>query len=209
MLHPGHIKVGNAPAGHFAPEPFRDYAWAQLQAAPPWQPGTCFHPDCGCAFAPTRPWQIYCSPACARAGEAEMRRWGHRAALPLLCWRLGKYDTANAPRRDLARAAIWPAPPGAISASCRPSGCRTGGPGWGVSVQLSTDQKEILRLRVEAGVVDLNAALDDAVRFGIRPHVMMQKAGDACSVRVALQNPVPVNLVTTDPPPPSCNGTQT
>lgn len=96
---------GNGVARQALPERFRDYAHAQLQASPPWVPGVCFNPDCGRAFRPARSWQMYCCTACERAGTAEMRAWGHRCALPLLCWRMGKYERDDEALRDLSRAA--------------------------------------------------------------------------------------------------------
>lgn len=97
-------RLANALPRHVAPEAFRDFAGDDLTAAPPWQPGVCFNAGCGAAFTPARDWQVYCCKACERAGVAEMRRWGHRAALALLVWRLGKYAPPG-PQRTAARSA--------------------------------------------------------------------------------------------------------
>lgn len=90
---------------HFVPERFSTYAQPQLATCPPWVSGVCFNPGCGRGFQPSRDWQIYCCPACERVGTAELRAWGHRMALPLLVWRSGKYERADAGLRDLSRAA--------------------------------------------------------------------------------------------------------
>lgn len=89
--------LGNGVAPHFAPENFLVFAQPELEAAPPWTVGVCFNPACQKHFTPTREWQIYCSDACANVAKAEMRRWGHKMALPLLLHRIGKYE-----RRDEA-----------------------------------------------------------------------------------------------------------
>ncbi|WP_306150627.1 hypothetical protein [Roseovarius sp. MMSF_3281] len=89
---------------HFEVEPFRVFAEPELTAAPPWVPGVCFNPCCGARFTPAREWQIYCGAACEALVKAELRRWGHRAALPLLVWRMGKYQTKG-PVGDRTRAA--------------------------------------------------------------------------------------------------------
>ncbi|MFW2541516.1 hypothetical protein ACN2XU_02660 [Primorskyibacter sp. 2E107] len=39
------------------------------------------------------------------AGEAELRRWGHRMALSALVWRMGKYERQDDGLRDLAASA--------------------------------------------------------------------------------------------------------
>lgn len=101
----GGIQAAHAVPRHVAPERFQTYAYAELAACPPWDTGLCFNPACGARFQPARDWQIYCCPACERAGTAEMRAWGHRMALPLLVWRLGKYERSDAALRDLSRAA--------------------------------------------------------------------------------------------------------
>lgn len=92
-------------ARHILPESFASFAHAELQAAPPWVSGVCFNPACGADFTPRRDWQIYCCTACERAGVAELRRWGHRMALPLLVWRLGKYEARDGAVKDVTRAA--------------------------------------------------------------------------------------------------------
>lgn len=94
---------GNAVALHI--EPFVEYAFGELQAAPLIKPGQCFRPGCGAAFDPNRPWQIYCSAACREVDTREARSVGHKVALPLLAWRIGKYsdDPAIAARTRAAR----------------------------------------------------------------------------------------------------------
>lgn len=98
------VAAGNAVARRFEVEPFSVYAEPELAAAPPWVPGVCFNPKCSAAFAPAREWQIYCCAGCEAAVKAELRRWGHEAALPLLVWRLGKYE-AQGPVGNRTRAA--------------------------------------------------------------------------------------------------------
>lgn len=95
----------NAVPRHIQPEKFQVYASAELLAAPPWRAGVCFLPQCSRSFEPSRPWQIYCCGECERIGTAELRRWGHRMALPLLAWRMGKYEQHDEGVRDLSRAA--------------------------------------------------------------------------------------------------------
>lgn len=90
---------------HFEPERFQTYAAPELAAAPPWRAGRCFNAGCGADFVPSRDWQIYCCTECERAGVAELRRWGHRMALPLLVWRMGKYAPAESAQGELTRAA--------------------------------------------------------------------------------------------------------
>lgn len=97
-------KVANGVARHLEPERFQSFAFGELLECPPWQQGVCFHPECAQQFAPRRDWQIYCSTRCERAGTAEMRKWGHRMALPLLTWRMGKYEKHDDAVRDLTRA---------------------------------------------------------------------------------------------------------
>jgi len=96
---PGDMACANAVAPHSAgvepPESFIAFAFSELAEAPLGRPGTCFNPDCGRAFEPSRSWQLYCCEACKRAGTAELRMWGHRMALALLAWRMGKYETAD------------------------------------------------------------------------------------------------------------------
>jgi len=88
-----------------APEAFRDFAHQELALSTPWQDGICFNPSCGRAFNPTRRWQVYCCTACERAGTTEMRKWGHKMALPLLVWRMGKYEQHDEKTRALVKAA--------------------------------------------------------------------------------------------------------
>jgi hypothetical protein len=103
-------------ARHFVPDAFGVYAAQELLAAPVHRAGVCFNPSCGCAFTPARVWQMYCCANCERDSVAELRRWGHRMALPLLVWRLGKYERAdqavrartNAARRYISSAqTLW------------------------------------------------------------------------------------------------------
>jgi hypothetical protein len=101
----GGVAFAHGVARHMLPERFQTYAAAQLAACPPWTSGRCFNPACGRAFAPARDWQIYCSTGCERTGTSELRAWGHRMALPLLVWRMGKYERADAGLRDLSRVA--------------------------------------------------------------------------------------------------------
>lgn len=100
-----HMARADAVARRFDPEPFRIYAEPELTACPPWRDGICFNPACGASFSPARSWQIYCCARCEAAGKAEMRRWGHRAALALLVWRLGKYETRDGAVIERTRAA--------------------------------------------------------------------------------------------------------
>ncbi len=80
---------------HIVPEAFRDFAFAELTTAPLHWPGICFNPDCARDFTLARDWQMYCCMACERAGTAELRAWGHRMALALLTWRMGKYEARD------------------------------------------------------------------------------------------------------------------
>jgi hypothetical protein len=107
MGHPpsGDFGPANGVARHILPERFQTYAHAELSACPPWAAGVCFNPSCGREFAPSRDWQIYCCGPCERTGTTELRAWGHRMALPLLVWRMGKYERAEAGLRDLSRVA--------------------------------------------------------------------------------------------------------
>ncbi|SEN95268.1 hypothetical protein SAMN04488103_109175 [Gemmobacter aquatilis] len=94
----------NGLAAHFEPEGWAVYAAREIAAAPYHQPGRCFYPDCSKPFRVAREWQIYCCAACRDADLREARRWGHRAAQPLLVWRMYKYSTDPA-QAALARAA--------------------------------------------------------------------------------------------------------
>ena len=98
-------RLANAVALHKEPESFTDFAFAELAAAPLVEPGICFRPECSAAFAPSREWQIYCSSTCARAGVAEMRKWGHKLALAMLTWRIGKYEQTDKAVQARTRAA--------------------------------------------------------------------------------------------------------
>ena len=92
-------------ARHILPERFGIYAAAELAEAPLHLPGRCFNPGCGVRFDPARVWQMYCSTACERAATAELRAWGHRMALPLLAWRMGKYEVRDEAVRARTQAA--------------------------------------------------------------------------------------------------------
>lgn len=105
MTRQADTRFANAVAVHPEPERFQDAAFAELQIAPPWSIGICFNPSCGKPFSAARRWQIYCGTACQAAGTAEMRKWGHKMALPLLVHRLGKYDRRDAGVMDRTRAA--------------------------------------------------------------------------------------------------------
>ncbi|MGR3452896.1 hypothetical protein [Pseudooceanicola sp.] len=97
-------RLANAPAVHIELEPFHVIAAPQLAESPLAESGICMNPCCSRPFPPTRPWQVYCCEGCRRAGEAEFRAIGHRAAPALLAWRLGKYERADEALRDLSRA---------------------------------------------------------------------------------------------------------
>ncbi len=104
--HPsGGMACADGVARHLVPESFRTFAEAELADAPLHQPGRCFNPGCGRDFTPARDWQMYCCAACERAGTAELRVWGHRMALALLAWRMGKYETRDAAIRARTAAA--------------------------------------------------------------------------------------------------------
>lgn len=106
LAHPSAApNLANAVTPHFLPETFQEFAFAELAAAPLHRPGRCFNPGCGRAFTPGRAWQIYCGEACKRVGTAELRAWGHRMALALLAWRMGKYETEDAAVRARTAAA--------------------------------------------------------------------------------------------------------
>lgn len=99
------MSTTNAVSRHNEPEKFQVYASAELLAAPPWKEGICFLPECSKPFTPSRSWQMYCCTECERAGMNEMRRWGHRVALPLLTWRMGKYEKQDTEVQEATRAA--------------------------------------------------------------------------------------------------------
>ena len=88
----------------FDVEPFAVAAAPQLAAFPLHQAGVCANPFCSKHFAPTRPWQAYCSAACRKQDEQEMRWVGQKAAPALLAHRMGKYETDNEALRALGRA---------------------------------------------------------------------------------------------------------
>lgn len=98
------IHLANAPTVHFNMESFQVAAQSELNAHPLVQAGICQNPICSAHFAPTRGWQTYCSAACRRAGEAEMRWIGCKAAPALLAWRMGKYEQNDEALRALSRA---------------------------------------------------------------------------------------------------------
>ncbi|WP_407496821.1 hypothetical protein [Pseudooceanicola sp. MF1-13] len=95
----------NGVARHFPVEDFRTYADPELSRSAPWVEGVCFLPECGRVFSPSRSWQIYCCAGCEAKGKAELRRYGHKAALALLTWRMGKYETNDPAVQATARAA--------------------------------------------------------------------------------------------------------
>lgn len=99
-----HAKAANALAARFEMEPFADVAWAELHACPLVEPGVCMNPMCSQHFAPARAWQRYCSAACRKIDELDMRRIGQKAAPALLAWRAGKYEKEDAALRALSRA---------------------------------------------------------------------------------------------------------
>ena len=104
-MHMGGDVCGNGVARHLGHEAFREYAARELSVAPPWARGVCFNPGCSAPFEPRRSWQVYCSAGCEALGKAEMRRWGHRMALPLLVHRLGKYEQRDGDIIEVTRAA--------------------------------------------------------------------------------------------------------
>lgn len=97
-------RVANALAVHFDIEPFAEVAFDELAACPLVEPGVCMNPLCSRHFAQTRTWQRYCSAACRRMDELDMRRIGHKAAPALLAWRAGKYEKTDETLRALSRA---------------------------------------------------------------------------------------------------------
>lgn len=99
------ILPSNGVARHFELEDFKTAAFSEIEAAPYWVHGRCFNPGCCASFNPKRDWQIYCCTACERSGASEMRRWGHRLALPALLHRMGKYQTGDPLIADRTRAA--------------------------------------------------------------------------------------------------------
>ncbi|MBB5515785.1 hypothetical protein FHS89_001805 [Rubricella aquisinus] len=100
----GLTQLDNALAVHFRPEPFSKIAHRELEAYPLSTPGICFNPSCSCSFDMSRNWSLYCSDACRKVGDAEMRRIGHKAAPALLAWRMGKYEKEDEALRALSRA---------------------------------------------------------------------------------------------------------
>lgn len=88
-------RPADAMAGHFTLEPFKVYAEPELLSAPIHVPGVCFLPQCSKSFDPKRVWSIYCCTACEAKATAEMRKWGHRMALPLLLHRQDKYNSTD------------------------------------------------------------------------------------------------------------------
>lgn len=96
-------KPANAQAAHFEFEPFAEVAFAELAAFPLVEPGVCMNPLCSQYFAPSRPWQRYCSATCRKVDELDMRRIGQKAAPALLAWRAGKYEKHNDDLRALSR----------------------------------------------------------------------------------------------------------
>jgi len=95
--------TANALAAHLEVEPFADVAFKELAMCPLVEPGICMNPLCSRHFAPSRSWQRYCSTACRKMDELDMRRIGHKAAPALLAWRAGKYEKENDDLRALSR----------------------------------------------------------------------------------------------------------
>lgn len=96
-------RLANGVAPHSQVENFRDYAFGEFQASPLWLDGVCWRPECGRSFSKSREWQVYCCTACAGAEKAEMRKWGHKVALPLLVHRITKYEKLDAGLIDLRK----------------------------------------------------------------------------------------------------------
>ena len=92
-------------AARFEPESFRTYAWAELSDYTPWIEGVCFNPACSATFEKTRDWQVYCCTRCKQIAETEMRKWGHKMALPLLIHRMGKYADNGSAQKALVTTA--------------------------------------------------------------------------------------------------------
>ena len=95
----------DAVASHFEIERFQVYAASELAAAPYFQRGICFQPECSKSFNPAREWQVFCCTACGQKAAAEYRAFGHRVALPMLIHRMGKYEKHDEGVMDLNRAA--------------------------------------------------------------------------------------------------------
>jgi len=98
------LKTTNAPAARLEFEPFAEVAFVELAASPLVEPGICMNPLCSQHFAPSRSWQRYCSTACRKMDELDMRRIGQKAAPALLAWRAGKYEKTDDNLRALSRA---------------------------------------------------------------------------------------------------------
>lgn len=103
--HTRHMPLANAVARQVKPESFATACEPELGAAPLHVPGICYLPECSRCFDPARPWAKYCSPACEAKGKQEFRSWGHRLAEPMLCHRIGKYETRDPAIQDRTRAA--------------------------------------------------------------------------------------------------------
>jgi hypothetical protein len=101
--HMRDARPADALAVHFEIEPFADVAHRELAACPMVEPGVCMNPLCSQHFAQTRRWQRYCSPACRKMDELDIRRIGHKAAPALLAWRAGKYEKTDDNLRALSR----------------------------------------------------------------------------------------------------------
>lgn len=96
--------TANAQAARFEMEPFSVVAFQELAAFPMVEHGVCMNPLCSKQFNTSRSWQHYCSAACRKLDEMEMRRIGQKAAPALLAWRMGKYEKTDADLRALSRA---------------------------------------------------------------------------------------------------------
>ncbi len=92
-------------APQFQLESFSVFAEPELSAAPLHVQGVCFNPACQRRFVPVVPHQAYCCAACSNMAKAELRKWSHAMAVPLLAWRFGKYEQQDAAIQDRTRAA--------------------------------------------------------------------------------------------------------
>lgn len=91
----------NASPTHSCGPTFEEFAGLE-GAFGPWEPGVCFHAPCSRRFAPKRDWQRFCSAACRRAAQSELRKWGDRMALALLTERMGRYAPKGSTEKLLA-----------------------------------------------------------------------------------------------------------
>lgn len=84
--------LGNAVAPHIDLETFCIAAQPEISAAPYFETGICFLPECSKPFEKQREWQLYCCQDCRNRGTREFRKFGHHASLPLLVHIMGKYE---------------------------------------------------------------------------------------------------------------------